>query len=81
MPYLDGKVVARQVLQHPAYAAVLRHNAVLSSGLTEQDFVQGAADETSPFGGFRHLAGNRDLIQRFLRHIADNREEWRSEMR
>jgi hypothetical protein len=67
LAYIEGSLSAPELLEHPAYQAVLRHARIAyGARLSGAELDSAVAGEESPFFGFRNVRANLPRIRDFM---------------
>lgn len=76
LDYLDGAVTAREVIRHPAYAAIQSHADRFGEGMDESDIEAAREGRPSRFPGLKQLDVNLPRILCLMRSIEAASVEW-----
>lgn len=81
LSFLKGDVKLHEVLENPAYQAVVSHYRCFQGGdLGEEDVVLGLEGQPSPFYGLKNLMENLPAIKKLLSIIQREESGWLSEI-
>lgn len=74
--YIDGRVTASQVLDHPAYRAVVAHANLSSNSITPGDLEAALRGERSSFYGLDRVRERLPEIRTLLQTVRDRESAW-----